>query len=68
MLATVQMPSGIPVATVAVGGATNAALLAIQMLALSDPELEKKLEDKKADMIQGVLKKDEAIQSKVDEL
>ena len=38
------------------------------MLALSDPELEKKLEDKKADMIQGVLKKDEAIQSKVDEL
>lgn len=68
LLATVQMPSGIPVATVAVGGATNAALLAIQMLALSDPELEKKLEDKKADMIQGVLKKDEAIQSKVDEL
>ena len=68
LLATVQMPSGIPVATVAVGGAANAALLAIQMLALSDSELDKKLEAKKADMVQGVLKKDEAIQSKVDEL
>lgn len=68
LLATVQMPSGIPVATVAVGGAANAALLAIQMLALSDSELDKKLEAKKEDMVQGVLKKDEAIQSKVDEL
>lgn len=68
LLATVQMPSGIPVATVAVGGAANAALLAIQMLALSNPELDKKLEAKKEDMVQGVLKKDEAIQSKVDEL
>nr|WP_305119715.1 MULTISPECIES: 5-(carboxyamino)imidazole ribonucleotide mutase [unclassified Ruminococcus] len=68
LLATVQMPSGIPVATVAVGGATNAALLAIQMLALSNEELAKKLDDKKADMVAGVLKKDEAIQSKVAEL
>ncbi len=68
LLATVQMPSGIPVATVAVGGAANAALLAIQMLALSDESLEKKLIDKKADMADGVMKKDKAIQSKVDEL
>lgn len=68
LLATVQMPSGIPVATVAVGGATNAALLAIQMLSLSNEELSQKLEAKKADMVEGVLKKDDAIQSKVAEL
>ncbi len=68
LLATVQMPSGIPVATVAVGGAANAALLAIQMLALSNDALAKKLEAKKADMVEGVLKKDLAIQSRVEEL
>lgn len=68
LLATVQMPSGIPVATVAVGGATNAALLAVQMLALSNEELAQKLDSKKADMVEGVLRKDEAIQSKVAEL
>lgn len=68
LLATVQMPSGIPVATVAVGGATNAALLAIQMLSLSNEELAQKLDSKKADMVEGVLKKDDAIQSKVAEL
>ena len=43
LLATVQMPSGIPVATVAIDGAANAALLAVQMLALSDAELYDKL-------------------------
>ena len=43
LLSTVQMPSGIPVATVAIGGAKNAALLAAQMLALSDDALRKKL-------------------------
>ena len=42
-LSTVQMPSGIPVATVAVGGAANAALLCIQMLAIQDKALEDKL-------------------------
>lgn len=68
LLATVQMPSGIPVATVAVNGAANAALLAIQMLALSNDELAQKLESKKIDMVEGVLKKDDAIQSKVEEL
>ncbi len=44
LLATVQMPSGVPVATVAVNGAANAAVLAAQMLALSDPELAERLE------------------------
>lgn len=46
LLATVQMPSGVPVATVAVNGAANAAVLAAQILALSDPELAKRLEGK----------------------
>ncbi len=44
LLATVQMPTGVPVATVAVNGAANAAVLAAQILALSDPELAKRLE------------------------
>ena len=44
LLATVQMPPGVPVATVAVNGAANAAVLAAQMLALSDPELAERLE------------------------
>lgn len=43
LLSTVQMPTGIPVATVAINGAANAALLAIQMLAIEDDELSKKL-------------------------
>ncbi len=45
LLATVQMPSGVPVATVAINGAANAAVLAAQILALSDPELAERLED-----------------------
>ena len=44
LLATVQMPSGVPVATVAVNGAANAAVLAAQILALSDPDLAQRLE------------------------
>ena len=44
LLATAQMPSGVPVATVAVNGAANAAVLAAQILALSDPELAERLE------------------------
>ncbi len=48
LLATVQMPSGVPVATVAVNGAANAAVLAAQILALSDPDLAQKLEGTKA--------------------
>ena len=68
LLATVQMPKGIPVATVAIDGADNAAILAVQMLALSDEELAEKLENEKLAMKQGVEKKDEAIQQKVSEL
>ena len=61
LLATVQMPSGIPVATVAVNGAANAAFLAIQMLALSDDGLARKLEENKAKMAEGVRAKDARI-------
>ncbi len=68
LLATVQMPSGIPVATVAIDGADNAAILAAQMLALSDEGLSARLEDMKRQMAEGVAKKDEAIQAKVQEL
>lgn len=68
LLATVQMPSGIPVATVAVNGAKNAAILAIQMLALSDETLAQKLEQAKQDMIDGVMAKNEKLQEELKEL
>lgn len=61
MLATVQMPSGIPVATVAVNGSKNAAILAAQMLALSDEELDKKLVAVRQEMADEVRRKDEKI-------
>ena len=61
LLATVQMPSGIPVATVAIDGATNAALLAAEILALSDEELAEKLETKRAKDAAAVLAKDAEI-------
>ena len=61
LLSTVQMPSGIPVATVAVGGGVNAALLAIQILAVEDAELAAKLADKRAADAAKVLEKDVAI-------
>lgn len=65
LLATVQMPSGIPVATVAVNGAANAAVLAAQMLALSDEGLAAKLKDSKKEMEEGVAKKDAALQAQL---
>lgn len=68
LLSTVQMPSGIPVATVAINGAQNAAILAAEILALSDEKLAAKLEQAKIDMAEGVAKKDAAIQEKVREL
>lgn len=68
LLATVQMPSGIPVATVAVNGAKNAAILAVQMLALSDEALADKLLQSKKKMIDGVLEKEKNLQKMVDEL
>lgn len=61
LLATVQMPSGIPVATVAVNGSKNAAILAAQMLALSDEELDKKLVSMRQEMADEVRRKDEKI-------
>ncbi len=61
LLSTVQMPAGIPVATVAINGSENAALLAAQMIALSDDELAQKLLDMREDMHQSVLKKDAAL-------
>lgn len=61
LLATVQMPSGIPVATVAVNGSKNAAILAAQMLALSDEELDKKLVAMRKEMADEVRRKDEKI-------
>ena len=68
LLATVQMPSGIPVATVAVNGAKNAAVLAIEMLALSDEALAEKLLAAKKEMTDGVIAKDAALQEKIREL
>lgn len=68
LLATVMMPTGIPVATVAVDGAGNAGLLAVQMLALSDETLDKKLEAMKEEMAQAVAQKDADIQRKAAEL
>ena len=68
LLATVQMPSGIPVATVAVDGAKNAAILAVQMLAISDEALAAKLADEKVKMLDGVKQKDMAMQEKIKEL
>lgn len=61
LLATVQMPSGIPVATVAIDGAVNAALLSCQILALSDEALAQKLADKRAADAKAVLEKDAEI-------
>jgi len=61
LLATVQMPTGIPVATVAINGAANAALLAAEILALSDDALADKLIAKRESDRLTVLKKDEAV-------
>ena len=62
LLATVQMPSGIPVATVAVNGAANAALLCIQMLAIEDADLARKLDDKRRADAEKVLEKNARIE------
>lgn len=61
LLATVQMPTGIPVATVAINGAGNAALLAAQIIAVSDPEVAAKLDAKRAADAAKVLEKDRTI-------
>lgn len=65
LLSIVQMPSGIPVATVGVNGAANAGILAAQMLSLEEPSLVEKLAAFKADMAASVAAKDAKIQSEV---
>lgn len=68
LLATVQMPSGIPVATVAVDGAKNAAILAVQILALSDNTLAEKLANAKQEMIDQITEKDKKLQKEIEAL
>ena len=63
LLATVQMPTGIPVATVAIDGAANAALIACQILALTDEALAKKLEEKREADKNAVLLKNQEIEN-----
>lgn len=65
LLATAMMPSGIPVATVAVNGARNAALLAIEILAVGDEALAGQLVEMKKKMAAGVSKKDEWLQAQL---
>ncbi len=62
LLSTVQMPSGIPVATVAIDGAANAALLALQILSVSDESLAEKLNQARVDAAKKVLEKNAAIE------
>ncbi len=68
LLATVEMPSGIPVATVAVDGAKNAAILAVQILALSDDALADKLAESRKAMTEQVNEKDKKLQAELKNL
>ncbi|MBQ7227810.1 MAG: 5-(carboxyamino)imidazole ribonucleotide mutase [Clostridia bacterium] len=65
LLSMVQMPKGVPVATVAVNGADNAALLAVQILAVKYPELKEKLIQYKEDMRKKVVEDDLALQAEL---
>jgi 5-(carboxyamino)imidazole ribonucleotide mutase len=65
LLSTVQMPTGIPVATVALNGGANAALLAAQILAVSDAELAKRLDEKRTNDANVVLQKDAGIMDRL---
>ena len=66
LLSTVQMPSGIPVATVALNGAKNAAVLAAQILAVSDADLAAKLDAARANMSAQIAEKDAKLQAELD--
>lgn len=68
LLSTVQMPSGIPVATVAIDGAENAGILAAQILAVSDAALSEKLTAMKKQMADSVIEKDIKIQAEVQKI
>ena len=66
LLATVQMPSGIPVATVAINGAKNAAVLAAQILAVSDDALAEKLDQARVDMAKQIAEKEAKLQAELE--
>ena len=65
LLSTVQMPSGMPVATVAIDGSANAALLAVQILAVTEPALSEKLSAKRASMRTAIAEKDAKLQQEL---
>ena len=65
LLSTVQMPSGIPVATVAINGAKNAAVLAAQILAVSDETLAEKLDAQRVEMAQQIAAKEARLQAEL---
>ncbi|GAB3213031.1 5-(carboxyamino)imidazole ribonucleotide mutase [Nocardia tengchongensis] len=65
LLSIVQMPAGVPVATVSIGGARNAGLLAARILATADPELRSRMERFQANLETLVLEKDEALRTKL---
>ena len=65
LLSTVMMPRGVPVATVGINGAKNAAILAVQILAVSDEALAEKLAESKKAMAEGVKAKDAALQEEI---
>ena len=66
LLATVQMPSGIPVATVALNGAKNAAVLAAQILAVADDDLAAKLDAAREKMARQIAEKEAKLQAELD--
>lgn len=68
LLSTVQMPSGIPVATVAINGGANAAFLSVEILAVSDEALARKLADQRKKASQTVLQKNAAIEAKFNKI
>jgi 5-(carboxyamino)imidazole ribonucleotide mutase len=63
LLSIVQMPAGVPVATVAVGGARNAGLLAVRILAATDPELQQKMVDFQAELKTSAEEKGKAVRN-----
>ncbi|MDT5043911.1 MAG: 5-(carboxyamino)imidazole ribonucleotide mutase [Actinoplanes sp.] len=65
LLSIVQMPAGVPVATVSIGGARNAGLLAVRILGAADPVLRKRMTDFQSDLEQQVARKDEALRAKL---
>ena len=66
LLSTVQMPQGLPVATVAIDGAANAAILAAQIISVDDKDMASRLNEMRAEMTAAVLKKDAALGGKID--